>query len=221
VLPQEEAGEEDRTKRGIMTQTVDQTSAKSERIVSLIQQGNPQGEELLYHTFARGLRYLATRHCPAYAEDCVQDTVMTVICQIRAGQLQTPAALPGYLNIVLKRTAWNKKLQAERVETHPEVFCGVIATRSDARENPEERLQLQDRTRVLREALSQLKPQERELLTRFYLQEQTPEQICEEMGLTETQFRLNKSRSKKKLETLTQKHLQHRPVAQMQFAFAS
>jgi RNA polymerase sigma-70 factor, ECF subfamily len=221
VLPQKEAGEGNQKKRGMMTQTVEQTAAMSEQIVSLIEQGNPQGEELLYNTFARGLRYLAVRHCPAYADDCVQDAIMAVICQIRAGQLQTPAALPGYLNIVLKRTAWNKKLQAERVDSHPDVFCGVIATRADARENPEERLQLQDRTRVLREALSQLKPQERELLTRFYLQEQTPEQICEEMGLNETQFRLNKSRSKKKLETLTQKHLQHRPVARMQFAFAS
>jgi RNA polymerase sigma factor (sigma-70 family) len=204
-----------------MTQTVDQTAANSELIVSLIQQGNPQGEELLYNTFARGLRYLATRHCPAYSEDCVQDTILAVICQIRGGQLQTPAALPGYLNIVLKRTAWNKKLQSERLDANSEVFSGVMATRADDRENPQQRLEGQERTQILRDILATLKPQEREILTRFYLQGQRPEQICEEMGLSETQFRLNKSRSKKKLETLTQKHLQHRPLVRMQFAFAS
>jgi RNA polymerase sigma-70 factor, ECF subfamily len=192
-----------------------------EQIVTWIQGGNPQGEELLYNTFARGLRYLATRHCPAYAEDCVQDTLIAVICQIRAGQLQTSAALPGYLNIVLKRTAWNKKLQSERLDANPEVFSGVIATRSDNRENPQQRLEVQERAQILREILGTLKPQEREILTRFYLQGQKPEQICQEMQLTETQFRLNKSRSKKKLEALTQKHLQHRPLPRVQFAAAA
>ena len=196
-------------------------AAICEQIVTWIQGGNPQGEELLYNTFARGLRFLATRHCPAYAEDCVQDTLIAVICQIRAGQLQTPAALPGYLNIVLKRTAWNKKLQSERLDSNPEVFSGVIATRSDDRENPQQRLEVQERAQILREILGTLKPQEREILTRFYLQSQRPEQICEEMQLTETQFRLNKSRSKKKLEALTQKHLQQRPLARLQFAGAA
>ena len=37
---------------------------------------------------------------------------------------------------------------------------------------------------------------DREVLTRFYLHEQTQEQICAEMGLSETQFRLLKSRAK-------------------------
>jgi RNA polymerase sigma-70 factor, ECF subfamily len=37
---------------------------------------------------------------------------------------------------------------------------------------------------------------DREVLIRFYLEEQTPERICREMGLTETQFRLIKSRAK-------------------------
>jgi RNA polymerase sigma-70 factor, ECF subfamily len=189
--------------------------------VNWIQQGNPRGEELLYNTFARGLRYLATRHCPAYAEDCVQDTLLAAICQIRVGQLQTPAALPGYLNIVLKRTAWNKKLQSERLDANPDVFSGVIATRSDERENPQQRLEIQERAQILRELLGTLKPEEREILTRFYLQGQKPEQICEEMQLTETQFRLNKSRSKKKLEVLTQKRLQQRPLVRVQFAAAS
>ena len=204
-----------------MTSPVQDTlSTNCEVIVALIQQADPKGEELLYTTFVRGLRYLAARHCPAYSEDCVHDTIMTVTRQIRAGQLQTPAALPGYLNIVLKRTAWNKKLQAERVNTNPEVFDTVVATRSDERDSPQQRLEVQERAQILREVLSALKPQEREILTRFYLHGETPERICQQMQITETQFRLNKSRSKKKLESLAQKRLQ-RPVVRVQFAFAS
>ena len=203
------------------TQILEISSVNCKLIVDLIQEGNPQGEELLYTTFARGLRYLATRHCPAYAEDCVQDTILTVIRQIRAGQLQTPAALPGYLNIVLKRTAWNKKTQSERVDANPAVFSSVIATRPDAQANPQQVLEMQERVQILREGLQTLKPQEREILIRFYLKGEKPEWIRQQMQLTETQFRLYKSRSKKKLESLTQNRMQQRPLPLVRFAFAS
>ena len=55
----------------------------------------------------------------------------------------------------------------------------------------------------MRKNLLALRPKEREVLTRFYLQEQSPEKIQQEMNLTTTQFRLLKSRSKQKLEQIT------------------
>jgi RNA polymerase sigma-70 factor (ECF subfamily) len=183
------------------------TSEACERIVSSILAGDAQGEELLYSTFSRGLRYLAAKHCPEYAEDCVHDAILTVTRQIKAGQLKTPAALPGYLNIVLKRTAWNKKLESERLGANDEVFSTVVQTRSDDRADPQRLLELEERAKILREGLKSLKPQEREILTRFYLSGERPEHICQQMNLTETQFRLNKSRSKQKLEAYTAKRL--------------
>jgi RNA polymerase sigma factor (sigma-70 family) len=183
------------------------TSEACERIVSSILAGDVQGEELLYSTFSRGLRYLAAKHCPEYAEDCVHDAILTVTRQIKAGQLKTPAALPGYLNIVLKRTAWNKKLESERLGANDEVFSTVVQMRPDDRADPQRMLEIEERARILREGLKSLKPQEREILTRFYLSGERPEQICRQMNLTETQFRLNKSRSKQKLEAYTAKRL--------------
>ena len=44
--------------------------------------------------------------------------------------------------------------------------------------------------------LKGLHPREREILIRYYLREQSPQEICREMRLTETQFRLIKSRAK-------------------------
>lgn len=185
------------------------TSVACERIVSLILAGDAQGEELLYSTFSRGLRYLAAKHCPEYAEDCMHDTILTVIRQIKAGQLKAPAALSGYLNIVLKRTAWNKKIESEKLGANDEVFSTVVQTRSDDKADPQRLLEMQERTKILREGLMSLKPQEREILTRFYLSGETPEDICKQMNLTETQFRLNKSRSKQKLEVYTAKRLRN------------
>ena len=48
---------------------------------------------------------------------------------------------------------------------------------------------------------------DREILTRFYLQEQTQEQICSEMKLSETQFRLLKSRAKARFGELGKRRL--------------
>jgi RNA polymerase sigma factor (sigma-70 family) len=62
--------------------------------------------------------------------------------------------------------------------------------------SPEHRaMELQNQEVAMR-VLKGLSKRDRELLVRFYLDEQTPEQICREMNLTETQFRLIKSRAK-------------------------
>lgn len=44
--------------------------------------------------------------------------------------------------------------------------------------------------------LATLSEKEREVLTRFYVEEQSPERICIEMDLSEREFRLLKSRAK-------------------------
>ena len=44
--------------------------------------------------------------------------------------------------------------------------------------------------------LERMSARDREILSRFYLCEQPQEQICEAMDLTDTQFRLLKSRAK-------------------------
>ena len=73
--------------------------------------------------------------------------------------------------------------------------------------NPEQMVQANERVEVMRQSLKQLRPKEQEVLYRFYLDSQTPEVICREMKLNETQFRLLKSRSKQKLEEYTSKYL--------------
>ncbi|MGA2595136.1 MAG: antitoxin Xre/MbcA/ParS toxin-binding domain-containing protein [Bryobacteraceae bacterium] len=56
-------------------------------------------------------------------------------------------------------------------------------------------------------ALKGLAPRDREILARFYLDEQSQDRICAEMGLTEAQFRLLKSRARARFSELAQKAL--------------
>ena len=54
--------------------------------------------------------------------------------------------------------------------------------------DPEKQLYRAEQVAMMRRTLGELTPQDREILERFYLHEQRPEQICEEMNLTACQF---------------------------------
>ena len=80
----------------------------------------------------------------------------------------------------------------------------------DPRSNPEESAVFRQKAELIRRVLHELPERDREILTRFYLREQSQDQICEEMGLTETQFRLLKSRAKARFGELGKKKLTNR-----------
>lgn len=64
----------------------------------------------------------------------------------------------------------------------------------------------QERARLIQAALSglSLSVRDREILTRFYIDEQSPERICTDMGITETQFQAKKSRAVARFAALGQ-----------------
>ena len=67
---------------------------------------------------------------------------------------------------------------------------------SDVGNGPEQAAIFRQRARLIEMVLAELSDRDREVLIRFYVKEQDSIQICLEMGLTETQFRLLKSRAK-------------------------
>ena len=83
---------------------------------------------------------------------------------------------------------------------------------ADDRRNPEQNAAFREKTTIMVEVLRELSPRDREILTRFYLEEQSQDQICEEMHLTETQFRLLKSRAKARFGELGQRKVRQTPL---------
>ena len=67
---------------------------------------------------------------------------------------------------------------------------------------PAESLLVDEQKELVKLLLGALSARDREILLRFYVSEQSPEQICAEMGITDTQFRLIKSRAKVKFAQL-------------------
>jgi RNA polymerase sigma-70 factor (ECF subfamily) len=78
----------------------------------------------------------------------------------------------------------------------------------DIGSNPEVTAIAQQRVDLARSVLERMTSRDREILSRFYLREQSQEQICREMRLTETQFRLLKSRAKQRFAELGRRQVE-------------
>jgi RNA polymerase sigma-70 factor (ECF subfamily) len=176
-------------------------------LVAQIQAGEDAGMEQLYKLFSRGIRYYLCRQLgPQELEDKVHDTFLIVVNAIRRGDLREPERLMGFVRTVVRRQVAAYIEQAVHMRREQTDLESGIAV-ADRKQNPEQEAILRQKTELMRNVLQCLSQRDRDILVRFYLQEQSQEQICREMSLTETQFRLLKSRAKAKFGEIGRKKL--------------
>jgi RNA polymerase sigma factor (sigma-70 family) len=165
-------------------------------LVERIRAGDPAGMEQLYAVFAKGVRSFLWRQLGSRdLDDKVHDIFLIVTQSIRRGDLREPERLMGYVRTVLRRQVAayiQEVVHARRNEVEMEPGLNI----SDRQISPERRMVDRQTQEVAMRLLRSLPSRDREVLTRFYLQEQSAERICADMNLTETQFRLIKSRAK-------------------------
>lgn len=174
--------------------------------------GDSAAIEDLYRLLARGIRFFLCRHLgPQDLDDRVHDTFLIIVKSIQNGGLREPERLLGFVRTIVRRqiAAYIEESVLARRE-HAELEVGGRV--ADQRHDPEQRMMREQRVQLMLQVLRSISPRDREILTRFYLYEQSQEQICEEMGLTETQFRLLKSRAKARLAELGRRRLIASPV---------
>lgn len=176
-------------------------------LVDRIRVGDPAGMEELYRMFARGIRFYFYRQLgPQELEDKIHDTFLIVVQAIRKGDLREPERLMGFVRTIVRRqvAAHIDQVVHTRREEAPLEPGTILPDRSHT---PEERMMGQEKAELMMKVLRGLSTRDREILTRFYLQEQSQEQICREMNLTDTQFRLLKSRAKARFGELGRRRL--------------
>jgi RNA polymerase sigma factor (sigma-70 family) len=168
--------------------------------------------EELYQLFSKGIRlYLCRQLGAQQVDDKVHDTFVFVVHAIRRGELREPQRLMGFVRTIVRRQVAAHIHQVvhslrEQIETESSIQT------ADPHENPEETAIFQQRADLLKRVLGELSKRDCEILTRFYLLEETQDQICSEMALTETQFRLLKSTAKIRFGELGKKRLAHRAL---------
>lgn len=166
-------------------------------LVQRIREGDSAAMEELYGIFAKGIRYFLLRNLgPDDLDDKVHDCFLIVAQAIRNGDLREPERLMGYVRTVVKRQiAGSIDIAVQQRRTRVE-FDDTLFSVSDWRDNPETTVMARQRAEIARKVLNGVSRRDREILNRFYVLEQSQEQICGEMGLSYNQFRLLKSRAK-------------------------
>jgi RNA polymerase sigma factor (sigma-70 family) len=163
--------------------------------------------EELYKLFSRGVRfYLCRQLGPQELDDKVHDTFLIVVGAIQRGEIREPARLPGFIRTIVRRQV-AAHIDVAVHARHDQVDVETGARVADHSKNPEETAIFEQRAEIMREVLNEVSTRDREILMRFYIQEQSQDQICQEMGLSETQFRLLKSRAKARFGELGRKKL--------------
>jgi RNA polymerase sigma factor (sigma-70 family) len=179
-------------------------------LVDRIRTSETDGMEELYLLFSKGIRfYLCRQLGPQELDDKVHDTFVVVVQAIRRGELREPSRLMGFVRTIVRRQVAahiDKVVHNRRDQIDLDSTVRLAAPGG----NPEERAIFTQRTELINRVLGELSGRDREILTRFYLHEESQDQICSEMALSETQFRLLKSRAKARFGELGKKRLIHR-----------
>ena len=172
-------------------------------IVNLLENGEPAGMEALHGVVYRGIRaFFARKLSEDAAEDMAHDVLLEAVSFIRRGKLKEPNALFGLVWTIARRRLITA-IRRRREEGTVVDDGSEMPVQSDSFERVHRHEQVEIAKRVLREMPSR----GREILVRYYLKEQTPEQICADMGITETQFRLMKWRAKARFAELGKRKL--------------
>jgi RNA polymerase sigma-70 factor, ECF subfamily len=181
-------------------------------LVGKIHSGATDGMAELYHLFSKGIRfYLCRQLGPQELDDKIHDTFVVVVQAIRRGELREPERLMGFVRTIVRRQVAahiDKVVHSRREQIDLDSSVRII----DPRGNPEEAAMFRQRSELIQRVLGELSDRDREILTRFYMLEQSQEQICSEMSLSETQFRLLKSRAKARFGELGKKKLAHKAL---------
>lgn len=167
----------------------DSGSAHSDNsvLVSRIIAGDHDAEAELLDRFGMAVFHIvASIARNDMAEDFSQETLLTIIRKIRNGDVEHPESLPFFVAKVARFHAIEqmRKLRRQTLSEDLEQAEQV----PDPSPNRLEELQTSEESDEIRELIQELRPRYRQLLLRFYINEEPKEVICTDLSLTPKQF---------------------------------
>src|SRR5581483_1985568 len=176
-------------------------------LVEKIKKKNPAALEELYG-LVRNFTYFLMRQLGAEElQDNLHDMYLTVAQAITAGKLRDPQRLTAFLTTVARFYTYT---QIERRVQSRNRLTDLESVEVADRTNLEGRAYEKQKVTFVREILNQMPRLDREILRRFYFEDQSKEEICRELQLTPTQFRNIKSQAKLALTQLGLRRLKRR-----------
>jgi len=138
------------------------------------------------------------------ASDLLQDAVVTALQKLRAGQISDPAHLDGYVyRVALNHLRNYRRKDRSRTTTSDELSEPLESTESS---RPVKDLEVDQWARLVKQLLQQVPlARDRELLVRFYLDEESKQELCQAFGLTELHFNRVIHRARDRFKDLLQR----------------
>ena len=160
-------------------------------LVEQIRRGNPAAVFQLYSALRQQLLPYFRRARGADSEDSLHDVFIEVLRSVRDGRIQFSERLMAFAWAVARHQNSGALRKAGRCSGHPKEATNDAPQEQDY-------FHSEMRSEMLRR-IARLAPVDQQILTRFYLKEEPWRNICSELGLTPTQFRLRKQRAKQGL----------------------
>lgn len=154
-----------------------------------------EGMEQLYGALSAGVRPALARTVEHQSvEDRLHEVLVIVIEAIYRGEVREPERLLGFIKTVARRRAI-AHIRSAAFERRRFVTVEVSDPFAPTDQDPERTTARREKLARMHKVLHALHSRDREILERFYFKEEPAAQICREMRLTATQFRLFKSRA--------------------------
>ena len=146
------------------------------------------------------------------ASDILHDAVVTALQKLHGGEITSRGQLDGYVYSVALNHYRNHRRKDKSAITDSEQIRELADT--SERSRPEESLDSVRWARTVKELLREVTPiRDRELLVRYYLNEESKDDLCANFGLTELHFNRVIFRARTRFREL----LERRGVARSDF----
>jgi RNA polymerase sigma-70 factor (ECF subfamily) len=161
-------------------ETVSPGGALVRRIIA----GDRAAETELFSRYARGVRVIVSRGSSdrAVVDDLCQETFGIALEKIRRGDIRDPERLSGFIASLARNIVIEHFRRAGR-------RAGPVAAETDPAPSPLEVLVARERDAAVRAVLAELgSDRDRQILLRFYVNEDNKAQICRDLGLSSLHF---------------------------------
>ena len=175
-------------------------------IVQGIRDGDSDAESRMVARYSNGLKFLLLRRVrdDERAQDLLQDTFYIAISKLREIDLDNPERLAGYLRGIAIRVALNAGRRRQR-EPYP-MEVEAVAQIPDREPRQFDHVAREQTLAAVQKLLRTMPvKRDREILTRFYVQDQDKEEICRALGLDSLHFNRVLFRAKKRFRKILEK----------------
>jgi RNA polymerase sigma-70 factor, ECF subfamily len=177
------------------------------RLAERIQAGDGTAEAELVTRFSRGLLLMLRRLTgnPALADDLHQETLALVLEKIRRAEVREPERLAGFIRSTARNLFIADRRKEARYSPLSEGEEGASPLRAPT-SAPYDRVAAKEEARQVQQILSELRfDRDRQLLIRFYLRDDSKEEICADLEIEPERFNLLLYRARERMREIWEK----------------